>query len=249
MHREEILSEILKELKTYSHVNLIAEGGAKAFNRYDDLSDIDLMVDVEEGMAEETIKSLENFFAGLGGINSVFIVSEKKELYHKFYKLNNSAKYSIIDIFLTEKSNPDKGLEKYIHGEFVVHLDKYGYMTDQKFDEIAFHEKVAAYGKRTKGVFEFFQYQIEKEIIRNHYVDALAYYFDMTVKPLIRLLRIKYNPAHYNFELRYLYDEFPEYIVKEIEQLLSINDLNDLKTKQRKAVELYKKEIDNSFTF
>ncbi|MBK7447822.1 MAG: hypothetical protein IPJ45_17730 [Ignavibacteria bacterium] len=47
MNREELLSEILKELKSYPQVNLIAEGGAKAFNRYDELSDIDLMVDAE----------------------------------------------------------------------------------------------------------------------------------------------------------------------------------------------------------
>jgi len=33
MHREEILTEILKELRSYPQVNLIAEGGAKAVNR------------------------------------------------------------------------------------------------------------------------------------------------------------------------------------------------------------------------
>lgn len=62
MHREEILSEILKELRSYPQINFIAEGGAKAFNRYDELSDIDLNVDAEDGTVEETVKSLENFF-------------------------------------------------------------------------------------------------------------------------------------------------------------------------------------------
>lgn len=247
MHREELLSAIIKELKSYPQINLVAEGGAKAFDRYDELSDIDLMADVEDGMAEETVKNLEFFFETLGGIRSVYTVSEKKDFYHKFYKLNGADKYSIIDLFLTEKSNPVKELEQYIHGNYVVHADRYGYMKDQKFDLNAFQGKVDAFKTRSKSVFEFFQYQVEKEILRGHYIDALAYYYDMTLKPLIRLLRIKYNQVHYNFELRYLYDELPEGIVKEIEKLFSINGLDDLSVKQKMAVELYKKEIDSNF--
>lgn len=244
MHREEILSEILKELSSYPQINFIAEGGAKAFNRYDELSDIDLNADAEDGTIEETVKDLENFFETLGGISSAHTVSEKKELFHKFYRLNGTDKYSVIDLFITERSNPVKDLEQHIHGNYVVHYDRYGYMKDQAFDMNAFQDKVNAFGKRSKSVFEFFLYQTEKEIQRGHYIDALAYYFDLTLKPLIRLLRIKYNPAHYNFELRYLYDEFPADIVKEIEKLLSINGMDDLKLKQKMAVELYKREID-----
>ena len=248
MHRDKILYEIIKELKSYPQINFLAEGGAKAFNRYDELSDIDLMVDTEDGTAEEIVKNFENFLNKLGGISSVYSVSDKKDHYHKFYKLNDTDKYCVIDIFITERSNPEKENEKYIHGEFEVHYDKYGYMIDQNFDLKAFDDKAEAFRKRSKAVFEFFQFQMEKEILRNHFIDAMAYYFDLTLKPLIRLLRIKYNKAHYNFELRYLYDEFPENIVKEIEQLLAVKDINDLKDKQKMAVELYKNEIDNSFT-
>ena len=245
MHREEILSAILKELSSYPQINFIAEGGAKAFNRYDELSDIDLNVDAEDGTVEEAVKSLEDFFKSLGGISSVYTVSEKKDLYHRFYKLNDTDKYSVIDLFITERSNPAKELEQHIHGNYVVHYDRYGYIKDQTFDLNAFQDKVDAFGKRSKAIFEFFQYQTEKEIRRGHYIDALAYYFDMTLKPLIRLLRIKFNQAHYNFELRYLYDEFPVDIVKEIEKLFSINGMDDLKLKQKMAIELYKKEIGN----
>lgn len=249
MHREEILSEILKELKSYPQINFLAEGGAKAFNRYDELSDIDLMVDTDDGTAEATIMSFENLLNRLGGISTVYTVAEKKDHYHKFYKLYNTDKYSVIDIFMTEKSNTAKENEKYIHGEFEVHTDRYGYMKDQKFDLKKFEDKAEAFRKRSQAVFEFFQFQMEKEIIRDHFIDAMAYYMDLTLKPLIRLLRFKYNKAHYNFELRYLYDEFPENIVKEIEQLLSIKDMNALKEKQKMAIELYKREINDSFNF
>ncbi len=245
MHREEILSEILKELKTYPQINLIAEGGAKAFDRYDELSDIDLMLDAEDGTVEHTVKNFETFLDNLGGISSVYSVAEKKDHQHKFYKLKDAEKFSIVDLFITERSNPAKELEKHIHGNLVVHYDRYGYMKDQTYDKELFQNKINAYGKKSKNVFEFFQYQTEKEIMRGHYIDALAYYFDLTVKPLIRSLRIKFNPVHYNFELRYLYDEFPGNIVKEIEDLLSIRDIDDLKKKHKLAVEIYKREISD----
>ena len=124
MNREELLSEILKELKSYPQVNLIAEGGAKAFNRYDELSDIDLMVDAEDGTIEETVKMFENFMNEIAGISSVYIVTEKKDHQHKFYKLKGADKFSIVDLFIVERSNPAKELEKHNHGNFVIHYDR-----------------------------------------------------------------------------------------------------------------------------
>lgn len=243
MHREDILKEILKELRSYPQVNIIAEGGAKAFNRYDELSDIDLMVDAEDGTVGETVKMFENFLDKLAGISSVYSVAEQKEKQHKFYKLKDTDKFSIIDLFIIERSNPAKEMEKHIHGDLVIHYDKYDFMKDQTYDKESFQKKINEFEKKSKSVFEFFLYQTEKEILRGHYIDALAYYFDLTLKPLIRSLRVKYNPVHYNFELRYLYDEFPKNIVKEIELLLSITDIDDLKRKLKLAEEIYKREI------
>lgn len=243
MHREDILKEILKELRSYPQVNIIAEGGAKAFNRYDELSDIDLMVDAEDGTVGETVKMFENFLDKLAGISSVYSVAEQKEKQHKFYKLKDTDKFSIIDLFIIERSNPAKEMEKHIHGNLVIHYDKYDFMKDQTYDKESFQKKINEFEKKSKSVFEFFLYQTEKEILRGHYIDALAYYFDLTLKPLIRSLRVKYNPVHYNFELRYLYDEFPKNIVKEIELLLSITDIDDLKRKLKLAEEIYKREI------
>ena len=246
MHREEIFNEIINELRSYPQINLLAEGGAKAFRRYDELSDLDLMVDVEDGKAEETVKQFESFLEKLAGIAAVYAAAENKDFQHKFYKLKNADRFAIIDLFIVERSNPVKELEQQIHGDFVIHYDRYGYMKDQVFDKDAFQKKVDAFGKKSKNVFEFFLFQAEKEILRGRYIDALAYYFDLMLKPLIRLLRIKYNPIHYNFELRYLNDELPAGIVKEIEKLLSIKDPEDLKVKYKMAIELYKKEIANT---
>lgn len=243
MHREEIFNEIINELRSYPQINLLAEGGAKAFRRYDKLSDLDLMLDVEDGKVGETVKQFESFLEKLGGISTVYAAAENKDFQHKFYKLKNADRFAIIDLFIVERSNPVKELEQQIHGDFVIHYDRYGYMKDQVFDKDAFQKKVDAFGKKSKNVFEFFLFQAEKEILRGRYIDALAYYFDLMLKPLIRLLRIKYNPIHYNFELRYLNDELPAGIVKEIEKLLSIKDPEDLKVKYKMAIELYNKEI------
>lgn len=245
MHKEEIFSKIISELMSYPQINLLAEGGAKAFRRYDDLSDLDLMVDTEDGKVEQTVIQFESFLNNLTGINKIYTAALNKDFQHKFYKLANTDRFAIIDLFIVERSNPAKELDMRIHGDFLVHYDRYGYMKNQKFDEEDFQKKVNAFEEKAKSVFEFFYYQTEKEIIRGRYIDALAYYFDLMLKPLVRLLRIKYNPLHYNFELRYLSDEFPSDLVKELENLFSIKDITDLSEKYFKLIDLYKREISS----
>lgn len=246
MDREEIFSKIINELMSYPQINLLAEGGAKAFDRYDELSDLDLMVDAEDGKVPETVKQFETFLENFKGIKAIYTVAETDELQHKFYKLKDSDRFAIIDLFITAKSNPDKELEIKIHGDFVIHTDTLGYMTDQKFDSADFNKKVEASMIKAKNIFEFFLFQTEKELIRGRYIDAIAYYYDLTLKPLIRMLRIKYNPLHYNFGLRYLSDELPGDLVKELEILLSIKDQNDLKMKYEQVIGLYRREFANT---
>ncbi len=247
MHREKILLEIVNELRSYEHVNLILEGGAKAFNRYDELSDIDLMIGVEDDKVSQCISDFENFLSGLTGIESAFIPQSANGFHHRFYKHKNVLKFWVVDLFIIEHSNPGKEQETQIHGDIVIHYDRYDFMAGQTFDKEAFQKKVNAYEERMKNVFNYFQYQIEKEIIRGKYLDALGYYFDLTIKPLTRLLRIKYNPVHYNFELRYLYDELPENIVSELENLYSVSGITDLTRKHKAAIELYRREIDSNY--
>ena len=156
MHREEIFRKIIKELSSYPQINLLAEGGAKAFARYDELSDLDLMVDVEDGKVLETVKQFESFLEELGGISEVYAAAENKDFQHKFYKLKNADRFAIIDLFIVERSNPVKELEQQIHGDFLIHYDRYGYMKDQVFEKDSFQKKVDAFGMKSKNVFEFF---------------------------------------------------------------------------------------------
>lgn len=243
MEREVILEKIIEELKSKDHIHLILEGGSKAFNRFDQFSDIDIMIGVEDDKIEKTFSEFENFLENLKGIESTLTWAANKGFHHKFYKLKNTHPYHVVDFYLIENSVENKELETEIHGDLVVYFDRFDYMKKKNFDQKAFDEKVNVYGDKMKRTFEFFFFMVEKEIARGHYIDALAFYFELTLKPLIRLLRKKYNPIHYNFELRYLYDELPKNITDELEQLLSISNMNDLSIKHQHAFRLYEREI------
>ncbi|MDB5227755.1 MAG: polymerase beta domain protein region [Bacteroidota bacterium] len=243
MEREAILSKIIEELKSKEHIHLILEGGSKAFKRFDEFSDIDIMIGVEDDKVDETFQQFENFLEDLAGIETTLPWAANKGFHHKFYKLKNTHPYHVVDFYLIEQSVENKELETQIHGDLIVYFDRFDYMKKQGFNQNAFDEKVDVYGDKMKRTFEFFFFMVEKEIARGHYIDALTFYFELTIKPLTRLLRIKYNPVHYNFELRYLYDELPKNITDELEQLLSISNMNDLSLKHKQAFRLYERDI------
>ncbi|XMB85916.1 aminoglycoside 6-adenylyltransferase [Mycoplasmatota bacterium WC44] len=242
--REEIIKSIIDAAKLSKHINAAWELGAVAFDRVDEFSDIDLVFVVDDDFFEETFDTLEDTLKEiaplehkLGAPNNI-----SNGAYQNVYRLEGYSEFLVIEICFIPSSTSHKPVEKEIHGEIIVHLDKRNIL-NQKTNVLALARTMKDRYEKLKQVIEVYQFTVKKEIMRNNPTEAYFYYFSVTLNPLLELVRMHYSPFHYNFRHRYVYFELPQRIVEEIEEFTFIKNLEDLEFKHKRILERFKEEI------
>lgn len=238
---QEVLKALQHTLQPLPFVNALWLGGSAAWQRNDAYSDIDLMIDAEDAHVDETMQIVTKLLDESFGIETKYDVQPQPMpgLTQAFFKLKNASRFLLIDCCILKHSAEGKLLETAIHGEPQVVFDKKNIVLPVAFNEAEHLQKVQAKLPMMKTRFNLFQVFIEKELLRENYLDAFAYYLGFTLQPLVELLRIKYAPNFSGFGIRYLPIHLPADIAKQIEGLYFVKDGEDLKVKWQKAVELF----------
>lgn len=240
------LSDALKPLK---YVHAFYEGGAVAFNRVDRWSDIDLYIVVDDDKANDAFLVVEKTLTLLSPLQQKYDVPETgfPGISQAFYKLENASEYLIIDLAIVKLSCPDKLLEPRIHGNNVFYFNKSNKIKPQTFDRTAFAKRVHARLDRLQARFAMFNNFVQKEINRGNSLEAIDLYHNLTLATLVEALRIKHNPFHYDFKMRYVHYELPPETVEKLDHLYFVRNMKDLQEKYLQANEWFKRlmlEID-----
>jgi hypothetical protein len=82
---------------------------------------------------------------------------------------------------------------------------------------------------------------VQKEINRGNSLEALDLYRGLTLATLVEALRIKHNPLHHGFKMRYIHYELPHETIKKLEHLYFVKDQRDLQRKYREAAKWFHK--------
>jgi len=88
---------------------------------------------------------------------------------------------------------------------------------------------------------------VQKEINRGNSLEAIDLYHNLILGILVEALRIKHNPVHYDFKMRYVHYELPPEVVDRLVNLHFVKNMKDLQEKYREAKEWFLKtmsEID-----
>jgi hypothetical protein len=243
--REAVIQAVVKALRPVDYVHALYEGGAAAFRRIDEWSDIDLYIIVDENRVEETFQACEDALASLSGIQQKYEIPQTgwPGVYQAFYKLENTSEYLIIDLAILTPNSQEKFLEPEIHGNAVFHLNKNNSIKLPHLDTEAFAGKLHARALRLKQRFRMFNIFVQKEINRGNTLEAIDLYHVVTLASLIEALRIKHNPLHHDFKLRYAHYELPEGVVKRLESLSFVKDQKDLQEKYTEASKWFSETI------
>jgi hypothetical protein len=242
--RDEILSALEISLKPIDEVYALWEAGAAAFNRVDQWSDIDLMVDVQDDYVDQTWRVIENTLLGLSPIELRFELPQPAWHGHSqvFYRLKDASPFLYVDALVMQHSNPNKFLEVEGHGLPKVLFDKIGVTQAPSFDPQALHTKLVRQLKQMKVTFELFQTETAKELNRGNNIEAISFYYASTIRPLVELLRIRYMdvPARHKFYTRYIQYDLPTDVVEKLSELFYVCDAADLAEKHRRAGEWFR---------
>jgi len=241
--RDEILAALESSLKPVDEVYALWEAGAAAFNRIDQWSDIDLMVDVRDDYVPQTLEIIEKTLSSLSPIVLKYVLPQPTWHGHHqvFYRLKDASPYLFIDAVVMQHSNPNKFLEEEQHGKAHIWFDKIGDVQPPPFNPQALQEKLHKRLQDMRVTFDLFQIETSKELNRGNDIEAFAFYYSSTLEPLVELLRIRYMdlPARHQFGTRYIQYDLPEEIVERLHPLFFVRDAADLAAKHQQAGEWF----------
>jgi hypothetical protein len=241
--REDILSALVEALKPIEEVYALWEAGAVAFNRVDEWSDIDLMVDVQDDWVQKTWEVIESVLQNLSPVELRYELPQPAWHGHSqvFYRLKDASPFLFVDAVVMKHSNPNKFLEVEQHGHANVLFDKIGVTRPPLFDPRVLHTELYRQLQQMKLTFELFQVETTKELNRGNDIEALSFYYASTLRPLVELLRIRYMPlpARYKFYTRYIQYDLPKDVVDRLSELFFVCDASDLAIKHQRAGEWF----------
>ena len=234
---ETIIDALRQAVEPLPYVQAMWEGGAAAFERMDTWSDIDLYVVADDDQVSEALAVIETTLEDVAGIDLRYELPPPTWHGHVqlFYRLQRASPYLMVDLLVMALSAPEKFMESDIHGQLVVHFDKVGVVEQAPQDTEERQEAIKAWLQQMQVWFEIARILPRKELNRGNNLEALTYYRNHTLRPLMQILRIKHSPAHYRFHTRYVYYELPPAVVARLEPLFFVHDAQDLAIKQDEA--------------
>jgi hypothetical protein len=243
--RKQIIKALIEALKPLYYVHAFYEGGAAAFNRIDEWSDLDLYLIVDDEKVNEAFVAVEKTLKSLSPIKQKIDLPQTpwQGVSQAFYRLKDASEYLIIDLCVLKLSSSEKFLEPEIHGNVVFYFNKSGNVKPQQLDRGALVKKVHERLDRLQARFDMFNNFVQKEINRGHLLEAIDLYHGLTLATLVEALRIKYNPVHYNFKMEYVHYELPPEAIKKLEKSYFVKDAKDLQEKYSEATAWFRKAI------
>lgn len=108
MRREQVIELLHGALAPLAWVNAAWLGGSDAFGRADELSDVDLQVDVDDGHVAATFRAVEAALAAASPIVARLVMPMPTWHGHaqRFYRLRDTAEFTAVDVVVFQRSDP-----------------------------------------------------------------------------------------------------------------------------------------------
>lgn len=245
--REQII-EILKELalsKRYVHAMWLE--GADGLGRVDEYSDIDVWFSVSDSYADTLIPFCIEALRKLGDIPYQNIDTVKHscgEIFQANIKIEGTSPFLYVDICV-QKLSRDKRATTFTENdpaEFpLVIFDKKNIIAYRKStpmpkflqDEIIADQK-RVFLQRARAI---------KYIHRNRFIEAISYFSQYCVMPVVTLARLIYTPRNWQYGTCHISVHLPKDVVAEIERLSQNKTVQDVAKNVELAEKLFEKYL------
>ncbi len=220
------LKKLLEQDKS-THAMWIAGSVAEGYD--DQLSDIDIWLDIDDGQDKAISDSIEKFLRSKGELDVSFSENMTPPFSHKVYHLAHMDPYYFIEVTLHSHSHE----YEFIEGirKIKVLFDKDGTTKLKPLDETSYTKMLKDRKQFLTEKIEIGELSVIKEVSRGQFMDALHNYQFWLVEPVIELARIKHSPLKISYGLKHGSRDLPKDVVVEIESLYIISSLKDLNNK------------------
>jgi hypothetical protein len=247
VRRERVIEVLRDALLPLPHVNAAWLGGSDAFGRADELSDVDLQVDVDDGFVAATFGAVEAALAAASPIVARLVMPMPTWHGHaqRFYRLRDTAETCAVDVVVFERSDPRRYYNQpERHGRPLVLFDRAGVVRPVPLDPAELDATLAAAVAGIRERLPFTLPQAAKEVRRGDALAALGSYHRYLLAPLVILYRVRHTPARHDFGSRYTRDDLPPEVQETLTELSFVADLDDLAAKLPRAERLLRELLD-----
>jgi len=236
--RAKIKQKLIEELGKHEQVLGCFEGGSAAFGRADEWSDLDFQVIVKDDFVEQAVEILENALAQIAPIEDKFILPAPTwhGQWQGFYKLEGISPYLLIDALIIKESSPTYFSEPELHGKAIIAFDKTVRIGNEHININDQDAPILRRIQRAENLCHMMHLLVDKEIKRNRIMDAFELYYNLYLRTLVELLRIKYDKARWSFGPRYLSHDLPEPEYNTIKDLSYVSCPSDLLHKKDRVL-------------
>ena len=251
-YKSRLVKELCDQLKNMPEVLAIWEGGSAATGFEDECSDLDLTIVTGGKNGDLIFAILDSLLDSQHGIARRFRVPEPSwhGMSQCVYLLQDSPEFFYCDICTVEKDNPHKLSENDRHGKARIHYDPQGLCVDSLTDPAELQTIARRVWDSATAVDFIFETELAKALHRGNYIDCASIYHTFLQRCLIPLMNLKHRPTKADFGLRYIPREYPQNAIDEVDTLLRLGSLEELKTKALHMLSMYqeiKQELQPKF--
>jgi len=247
--REQLTSALSAALQPLPWVYALWEGGSASFDRLDQWSDLDLMIDCEPERVDDAFSTVEEILGTLSGgdrpgapaIALRYRLPSPTWHGHEqcFYQLRDAGPWLMLDLVVMKHDQGQRFSEVEQHGRPVIYFDKTGSV---KVSSLDWPEHVRLLQRRVESIgesFMLFQPLVQKEFLRGDALNAFSFFQGLTLRPLVELLRIIHDPARHSFHLRYAQHCLPPAISQRLQSLCFVSSPAELESRHSEAMQWY----------
>ena len=204
--------------------------GSIAFDRLDELSDIDLVLDVRPDDIPVAWDVIEKTLESLAPLDYRYEIPQPTWHGHeqRFFHLADTPQHLLIDAVIMKSGHGPRFEEIERHGTPSVLFDKDGIVVSTHVDPDEIQSTIRTRIASIKSLLPLAYSLVGKEIERERPFDAFGFYQRFVINTLVALARMKHDPNRHDYGFRYLSFDLPQDLLEEIEACCYVSNLDDL---------------------
>ncbi|MCK5129384.1 MAG: hypothetical protein KAQ68_06015 [Clostridiales bacterium] len=219
--------------------------GADAHGSTDEYSDVDIWFDVEDGYEVAFYQKLKEALSSISPIDFIYKKNHShSKIRQYFIRLKDTSEFLILDICVQSHSREIEFIKENTDEKVKVLFDKAGVIKYTNLDIDKFDKNIKMRKNEIIKTFKFFSIWVHKEIKRDNFLEALDYYHQYILTPLVEYLRMIHEPTKKDFGLKHIKRDLPTEIVDRLEYFHKISSLEDIKKKTEEALLYINKIVD-----
>lgn len=226
--RETIINSIRSRFAEDDRVYAFWLEGSDGTGKIDAYSDLDMVLDVEDGTEEKVLTELEAILSQLGQLDmNVGPEYITKGLLYNVFHLANTPSTLLLDVTIQSHSREFVFVRENKEEWPKVIFDKQGVVKFQSVDPNELKIKNSSRIEQLEGVFQQ-RIRAVKYAQREQFLEAFAYYHKFVLNPLVEMLRLQHTPLIPYYYLIHISRHLPEQELDQLEQLYKVQSTKDI---------------------